>query len=112
MNLKDEGQTESSTRSPRGSEQQSIEYVLFNYLLLNIDGLDVFLNFIREEAPPGYIKSIVAKVINNITINCNNLILKYVEEDIVLSVNVRFLSMQTVNDAWVPAFTGMFLKMG
>ncbi|XP_050594449.1 intermembrane lipid transfer protein VPS13B isoform X2 [Bombus affinis] len=59
----------------------------------------------QEEAPPGYIKSIVTKVVNNITINCNNLILKYVEEDIVLSVNVRFLSMQTVDNKWEPAFT-------
>jgi vacuolar protein sorting-associated protein 13B len=63
----------------------------------------------REEAPPGYIKSIVTKVINNITIHCNNLILKYVEEDIVLSVNVRFLSMYTVNDKWDPAFAGGYL---
>ncbi|XP_076241466.1 vacuolar protein sorting 13B [Calliopsis andreniformis] len=59
----------------------------------------------QEEAPPGYIKSIVTKVVNNITINCNNLILKYVEEDIVLSVNVRFLSMQTVDNKWESAFT-------
>ncbi|KAJ8683631.1 hypothetical protein QAD02_019423 [Eretmocerus hayati] len=61
----------------------------------------------QEEAPQGYIKSIVTKVINNITINCNNLILKYVEEDIVLSINVRFLSMQTVNNKWEPTFTDM-----
>ncbi|KAK2583878.1 hypothetical protein KPH14_001152 [Odynerus spinipes] len=60
---------------------------------------------LQEEAPPGYIKSIVTKVVNNITIHCNNLILKYVEEDIVLSINVRFLSMQTVDDKWEPAFT-------
>ncbi|XP_026672531.1 vacuolar protein sorting-associated protein 13B isoform X2 [Ceratina calcarata] len=63
----------------------------------------------QEEAPPGYIKSIVTKVVNNITINCNNLILKYVEEDIVLSVNVRFLSMQTVDNKWEPAFTDVIL---
>ncbi|XP_044002415.1 vacuolar protein sorting-associated protein 13B [Aphidius gifuensis] len=60
---------------------------------------------LQENAPPGYIKSIVTKVVNNITINCNNLILKFVEEDIVLSVNIRFLSMQTVNDKWKPTFT-------
>ncbi|OAD58896.1 Vacuolar protein sorting-associated protein 13B [Eufriesea mexicana] len=58
-----------------------------------------------EKTLPGYIKSIVTKVVNNITINCNNLILKYVEEDIVLSVNVRFLSMQTVDNKWEPALT-------
>ncbi|XP_020300480.1 vacuolar protein sorting-associated protein 13B isoform X2 [Pseudomyrmex gracilis] len=59
---------------------------------------------VQEKTPPGYIKNIVTKVINNITIKCNNLILKYVEEDIVLSVNVRFLSMQTVDDKWKPTF--------
>ncbi|XP_054006239.1 intermembrane lipid transfer protein VPS13B isoform X1 [Hylaeus anthracinus] len=59
----------------------------------------------QEVTLPGYIKSIVTKVVNNITIICNNLILKYVEEDIVLSVNVRFLSMQTVDNKWEPAFT-------
>ncbi|XP_047349792.1 vacuolar protein sorting-associated protein 13B isoform X2 [Vespa velutina] len=59
----------------------------------------------QEQAPPGYIKSIITKIVNNITIHCNNLILKYVEEDIVLSVNVRFLSVQTVDDKWNPAFT-------
>ncbi|KAG7190764.1 hypothetical protein KM043_006836 [Ampulex compressa] len=59
----------------------------------------------QEVALPGYIKGIVTKVVNNITIHCNNLILKYVEEDIVLSVNVRFLSMQTVDNKWEPAVT-------
>uniref|UniRef100_A0A0C9QMT7 VPS13B protein n=1 Tax=Fopius arisanus TaxID=64838 RepID=A0A0C9QMT7_9HYME len=59
----------------------------------------------QDDTPPGYMKSIVTKVVNNITINCNNLILKFVEEDIVLSVNIRCLSMQTVNDSWQPTFT-------
>ncbi|XP_011140226.1 vacuolar protein sorting-associated protein 13B [Harpegnathos saltator] len=59
---------------------------------------------VHEEAPSGYIRNIITKVINNITIHCNNLILKYVEEDIVLSINVRFLSMQTVDNKWEPAF--------
>ncbi|XP_015121632.1 vacuolar protein sorting-associated protein 13B [Diachasma alloeum] len=58
----------------------------------------------QEDTPPGYMRSIVTKVVNNITINCNNLILKFVEEDIVLSVNIRFLSMQTVDDSWQPTF--------
>ncbi|XP_043268199.1 vacuolar protein sorting-associated protein 13B isoform X2 [Venturia canescens] len=82
LNLKDRGQVERSTSMHQGAG----------------------LKAIQEESPPGYIKSIVTKVINNITINCNNLILKYVEEDIVLSVNVRFLSMQTVNESWEPTF--------
>ncbi|XP_046469502.1 intermembrane lipid transfer protein VPS13B isoform X2 [Neodiprion pinetum] len=84
LKLKDENQAEASTRKPAKKKKEEKE----------------------EEAPPGYIKSMVTKVVNNITINCNNLILKYVEEDIVLSVNIRFLSMQTVNNKWEPAFTG------
>ncbi|XP_066581689.1 intermembrane lipid transfer protein VPS13B isoform X2 [Prorops nasuta] len=82
LKLKNESKTEYSTTNAQSSKETE-----------------------QEEAPPGYIKSIVTKVINNITINCNNLILKYVEEDIVLSINVRFLSMQTVNHQWEPAFT-------
>ncbi|XP_071652871.1 intermembrane lipid transfer protein VPS13B isoform X2 [Temnothorax longispinosus] len=71
---------------------------------INTTTLQKKKEMVQEEAPPGYIKSIVTKVINNITIHCNNLILKYVEEDIVLSINVRFLSMQTVDNKWEPAF--------
>ncbi|XP_044597394.1 vacuolar protein sorting-associated protein 13B [Cotesia glomerata] len=60
---------------------------------------------LQEETPSSYIKTIVTKVVNNITINCNNLILKFVEEDIVLSVNIRFFGVQTVNNEWKPSFT-------
>nr|CAD7196002.1 unnamed protein product [Timema douglasi] len=55
-------------------------------------------------APPGYVQSLVNKIVNNITILCNNLILKYVEEDIVLSVNVRTVTLQSANEQWEPAF--------
>ncbi|XP_034952254.1 vacuolar protein sorting-associated protein 13B [Chelonus insularis] len=65
---------------------------------------------LQEEAPSGYIKSIVTKVVNNIEINCNNLILKFVEEDIVLSVNIRFLGFQNVNNLWQPAFTDINIR--
>nr|CAD7571020.1 unnamed protein product [Timema californicum] len=54
--------------------------------------------------PPGYVQSLVNKIVNNITIICNNLILKYVEEDIVLSVNVRTVTLQSANEQWEPAF--------
>ncbi|XP_008548362.1 intermembrane lipid transfer protein VPS13B [Microplitis demolitor] len=68
------------------------------------------INFdtLQEETPSSYIKTIVTKVVNNITINCNNLILKFVEEDIVLSVNIRFFGLQTVNNEWKPSFTDIY----
>ena len=44
------------------------------------------------QAPPGYIQTFINKVIYIIQIVCNNLILKYVEDDLVLSLNVRNVS--------------------
>ncbi|XP_076265664.1 vacuolar protein sorting 13B isoform X3 [Rhynchophorus ferrugineus] len=59
------------------------------------------------EAPPGYIQSLINKIVSNICIYCNNLILKYVEEDIVLSMNVRLLKYESANDKWEPAYTDL-----
>lgn len=63
----------------------------------------------REDAvvqqPPGYMQNLVTKIVNNICINCNNLILKYVEEDIVVSINIRMVKLSSANREWLPAFT-------
>lgn len=61
-------------------------------------------------APPGYVQSLVNKIVSNITIICSNLILKYVEEDIVLSVNVKTVTLQSANESWQPAFTGEYFN--
>jgi vacuolar protein sorting-associated protein 13B len=37
-------------------------------------------------------------------------ILKYLEEDMVLSLNVRSLVLQSANEAWQPAFAGKILN--
>lgn len=57
-------------------------------------------------APPSYKNSLVNKIIFNLSVTCNNLILKYVEEDIVLSMNIKTLSLSTVNKNWEPEFSG------
>ena len=57
------------------------------------------------QAPPGYIQTLINKVIYIIQIVCNNLILKYVEDDLVLSLNVRNVSYVSCNEAWSPAFS-------
>lgn len=59
-------------------------------------------------SPPGYIQSLMSKIINNISIVCNNVILKYLEEDIVLSLNARTVSLTSVDGKWETAFTGDF----
>ncbi|XP_037091170.1 vacuolar protein sorting-associated protein 13B-like [Pollicipes pollicipes] len=58
-----------------------------------------------DEVPPGYIQTLVKKITNNISVVCNNLILKYVEDDIVLSINVRTVSSRSADHLWKPAFT-------
>ena len=40
---------------------------------------------------------------------CNNLILKYVEDDLVLSINVRQGSIVSSDSSWEPAFTELSL---
>ena len=63
----------------------------------------------EQGAPPGYIQGLINKVISNIQIVCNNLILKYVEEDLVLSLNVRTASLSSCDEAWNPAFSELSL---
>lgn len=59
----------------------------------------------RGEPPPaGYIQSLVNRVANNIAIRVHNVILKYVEDDIVLSLNVKSAETFSVNSDWKKAF--------
>ncbi|XP_055998709.1 intermembrane lipid transfer protein VPS13B-like isoform X2 [Ostrea edulis] len=57
-----------------------------------------------EELPPGYLQSIINKISNNVSVVINNLIVKFVEDDIVLSVNVKSLECFSVNELWNQAF--------
>ncbi|XP_042611464.1 vacuolar protein sorting-associated protein 13B-like [Cyprinus carpio] len=56
------------------------------------------------DLPPGYVQSLIRRVVNNVNIVVNNLILKYVEDDIVLSVNITSAECYTVDDLWDRAF--------
>lgn len=52
----------------------------------------------------GYVQSLIRRVVNNLNVVVNNLILKYVEDDIVLSVNITSAECYTVDDMWERAF--------
>lgn len=52
----------------------------------------------------GYVQSLIRRVVNNVNIVINNLILKYVEDDIVLSVNITSAECYTVGELWDRAF--------
>lgn len=49
---------------------------------------------VPSDAPPGYIESLLLKIKNNLKLTINNLILKYVENDIVLSLNIKQITLQ------------------
>ncbi|XP_067305536.1 intermembrane lipid transfer protein VPS13B [Pseudorasbora parva] len=51
-----------------------------------------------------YVQSLIRRVVNNVHIVVNNLILKYVEDDIVLSVNITSAECYTVDELWDRAF--------
>ncbi|XP_054747188.1 intermembrane lipid transfer protein VPS13B isoform X1 [Anastrepha obliqua] len=48
---------------------------------------------------------IVNKIINNINLECHNIILKFVEDDIVLSMNVQLLQFGAADERWKIAMT-------
>lgn len=56
-----------------------------------------------DEQQSGAISSgVVNKIINNINLQCHNIILKYVEDDIVVSMNVQYLNFSSANEKWEP----------
>lgn len=48
--------------------------------------------------------TLVNKIANNISIQCHNIIFKYVEEDLVMSMNIQLLSINSADANWKPAF--------
>ncbi len=62
-----------------------------------------------EETTPSssYSAALTTKIMNNLSIHCKNIILKLVEEDIVLSMNIEKLNFDNVNEQWTQSITGM-----
>lgn len=62
-----------------------------------------------EQLPPGYVQSILNKVINNVAFKINNVIIKYVEDDIVFSLNVKSVDFHSSDENWEEAFIDLTL---
>ncbi|XP_013145000.1 PREDICTED: vacuolar protein sorting-associated protein 13B-like [Papilio polytes] len=56
------------------------------------------------EAPPGYMRALVRRVVSNISVRVHHLIVKYVQDDIVLSLNIKHLAVDSADSNWNPAF--------
>lgn len=59
---------------------------------------------IDEDAQAGYMASLITKILNNISVICNNIVLKFIEEDIVISMNIQHLSVHSADHRWKRAF--------
>ena len=58
---------------------------------------------------PGYVTSLMNRVLHNVRFSVKNLILKYVEDDIVLSVNVQSFDTFATDSDWQKAFVELSL---
>ncbi|KAF9416118.1 hypothetical protein HW555_006441 [Spodoptera exigua] len=56
------------------------------------------------EAPPGYMQALVRRIVSNIALRVHHLIVKYVQDDIVLSLNVKHLGVDSAGPNWEPSF--------
>jgi vacuolar protein sorting-associated protein 13B len=63
-----------------------------------------------QAVPAGYIQNIINKVLFNICIIVNNVIVKFVEDDMVLSLSMKSAECYTVNERWEKAFVDVNLQ--
>ena len=63
-----------------------------------------------QSVSSGYIQSFLTKIINNVSVNVNNFILKYIEDDIVFSLNLTALEFYSVDLNWEKAFVDVALS--
>ncbi|KAJ0183610.1 hypothetical protein K1T71_000033 [Dendrolimus kikuchii] len=56
------------------------------------------------EAPPGYMQALVRRIVSNIALRIHHLIVKYVQDDIVMSLNVKHLAVDSAGANWEPTF--------
>jgi vacuolar protein sorting-associated protein 13B len=65
----------------------------------------------QQQVPAGYIQSIISKILFNVCIIVNNVIVKFVEDDMVLSVNMKSAECYSVNEQWEKAFVDVSMVM-
>lgn len=58
----------------------------------------------QQQPPGGYLGSLLQRVLHNVTVVLNNVILKYAEEDLVLSLNIKAVELASADASWQPAF--------
>ena len=62
-----------------------------------------------DDLPPGYLQSLLNKIMHNVNVVVNNLILKFFEDDIVLSLNIKSAECYSVDSNWKRSFIELAL---
>lgn len=57
-----------------------------------------------QQVAAGYMASLITKIVNNISIICNNICIKFIEEDLVFSMNIQHLSIYSADSRWRRGF--------
>jgi len=100
VKLRDSTHTLGTDGAPFASSRSDSFAMKTNKTPVTVDG---------EEVPPGYIQSLLNKIFHNLNIVVNNLILKFVEDDIVLSLNIKSAECYSVGADWKRAFIDLVL---
>ena len=71
--------------------------------------IDVDRILIQQHQPTtpeqsNYVQTVLARILNNVHIIVNNLIIKFIEEDIVISLSSRTIECYAVNQNWLKSF--------
>jgi vacuolar protein sorting-associated protein 13B len=59
---------------------------------------------VAPQPPAGYIQNLITKILFNICIIVNNVVVKFVEDDMVLSVNMKSAECFSVNHLWEKSY--------
>lgn len=62
----------------------------------------------RNDENAGYMRGLISKIVTNVRVNFENVVIKYVESDIAFSVNVGEASLSAADENWKDAFLGNF----
>ncbi|XP_065372359.1 intermembrane lipid transfer protein VPS13B isoform X2 [Calliphora vicina] len=90
--LKSNREDTSGTKSPTGSSSPQHQS--------SVEGTSASNKNNEREDTSSIGSSLATKILNNINVQCQNIILKYIEEDIVVSMNVQHLSYGPANEQW------------
>lgn len=90
-----------SSNSKKQTPDSTLNSSLLNNTLPQAQQLE------QQQMPSGYIQNILSKILSNMCVIVNNVIVKFVEDDIVLSFNMKSAEFYSVNEQWEKSFVDM-----